>query len=38
LDWVTKRPLHLIASIGTNHSWFELRVRKLFVAERVKNG
>lgn len=37
-DWMLKRPLHLIASIGTNHSWFESRVRKLFVAEKVKNG
>ncbi len=37
-EWVLKRPLHLIAVIGTNHSWFELRVRKMFIAEKVKNG
>jgi hypothetical protein len=37
-DWVLKRPLHMLASIGCNHTWFEIRVRKLFVAEKVKNG
>lgn len=36
--WVMKRPLHMLASIGVNHTWFEQRVRKLFVAEKVKNG
>jgi hypothetical protein len=38
LLWFMKRPLHLAASIGVHHSWFELRVRRLFVAEKVKNG
>lgn len=37
-DWVMKRPLHMLASVGVNHTWFEQRVRKLFVAEKVKNG
>ena len=36
--WVMKRPLHMLASVGVNHTWFEMRVRKLFVAEKVKNG
>ncbi len=36
--WVMKQPLHLLASIGVNHTWFEMRVRKLFVAEKVGNG
>jgi len=36
--WVLKRPLHMLGSIGANHSWFETRVRKLFTAEKVGNG
>lgn len=36
--WVLKRPLHALSSMGINHTWFELRVRKLFVADKVKNG
>jgi hypothetical protein len=36
--WVMKRPLHMLASIGVNHTWFEMRVRRLFVAEKVGNG
>ncbi len=36
--WVLKRGIHMLASIGANHTWFELRVRRLFVVERVKNG
>jgi hypothetical protein len=36
--WVLKRGIHVLASIGANHTWFEMRVRKLLVAERVKNG
>lgn len=36
--WVTKRPLHMLASIGINYSWFEQRVRKLFVADAGKGG
>ena len=38
LDWMMVRPLHMTASVGVNHGWFEMRVRKLFVAEKVKNG
>lgn len=37
-NWVMKRPLHMLAVIGVNHSWFEMRVRKLFVAENLGNG
>lgn len=35
---VIKLPLHMLASIGLNLMWFEMRVRKLFVAEKVGNG
>ena len=31
-------PFHMIASIGVNYFWFDIRVRKLFVAEKLKNG
>lgn len=37
-EWVLRRPLHMLAALGCNHTWFEIRVRKLFVAEKVKNG
>lgn len=36
--WVLKRNIHVLACIGNNHTWFEMRVRSLMVAERVKNG
>jgi len=36
-EWVMKRPLHMLSSIGVNHTWFEGRVRKLFVAQKVGN-
>jgi len=36
-EWMMKRPLHMLSSIGVNHTWFEMRVRKLFVAENVGN-
>lgn len=36
-EWVMQRPLHMLSSIGVNHTWFEMRVRKLFVAEKVGN-
>lgn len=36
--WVLDKPLHLIACIGANHTWFEMRVRKMFVAEKLGNG
>ena len=35
---IMKLPFHLIASIGVHYYWFDIRVRKLFVAERIKNG
>lgn len=37
-NWVMQRPLHMLASIGQNHTWFEMRVRKLFVASHLGNG
>lgn len=36
--WVMKRPLHMLSCIGINHSWFERRVRAMFVAEKLGNG
>lgn len=36
--WLLRRPVHMIAVIGVNCTWFEMRVRRLFVAEKVKNG
>jgi hypothetical protein len=36
--WMLKRGIHVLASMGYNHTWFEMRVRKLLVVERVKNG
>lgn len=35
---VLKFPLPMIASLGVHYSWFDLRVRKLFRAEKLKNG
>lgn len=35
---VTKLPLPLLASLGVHYFWFDIRVRKLLVAERIKNG
>lgn len=35
---VLRLPFHLLASIGVHYYWFDVRVRKLFVAERIKNG
>jgi hypothetical protein len=37
-NMVMKLPLHMLASIGVQAFWFELRVRKLFKAEVVGNG
>ena len=36
--WLLERPLHLISSIGINHTWFEERVRTMFKAEKLGNG
>lgn len=33
-NWVLRRNIHMLASIGVNHTWFEMRVRKLFVAKK----
>jgi hypothetical protein len=38
LNRVCKLPTHMIASLATNYGWFEERVRRLFVAEKVGNG
>ena len=35
---VTRLPFHMLASIGVNYFWFDLRVRHLFVAENLGNG
>jgi hypothetical protein len=35
---VLKLPFHMLASIGVHYYWFDIRVRKMFVAERIKNG
>lgn len=35
---VARMNTHMISSMAINHMWFEARVRKLFVAEEVKNG
>lgn len=35
---VLKLPIAMLASIGVNAFWFDIRVRKLFVAEAVGNG
>ncbi len=37
-NMILKLPFHMIASIGVNGFWFDVRVRKLFVAEKLKNG
>jgi hypothetical protein len=37
-NWVLQKPLHLLSCIGINHTWFEQRVRKMFVAEKLGNG
>lgn len=31
-------PMHMLASLGVNAFWFEVRVRSLFIAEKVGNG
>ncbi len=35
---VLRLPFHLLASVGVQYYWFDMRVRKLFAAERIKNG
>jgi hypothetical protein len=38
LNKVLKLPLHMLASIGVHAMWFDMRVRQLFVAEKLGNG
>jgi hypothetical protein len=35
---VSKLPFHMLSSLGVNYYWFDIRVRKLFVAEAMGNG
>lgn len=35
---VVKFPLQMLASLGVHYFYFDVRVRKLFVAEKIKNG
>jgi hypothetical protein len=37
-EQVTRLPFHMLASIGVNYYWFDIRVRKLFVADALGNG
>ena len=37
-NMVMKLPIHMLASIGVNLMWFEMRVRKLYSATAVGNG
>jgi hypothetical protein len=37
-EQVTRFPFHMLASIGVNYYWFDVRVRKLFVADALGNG
>lgn len=38
LDFILKQPFHLIAALSVHNFWFDIRVRKLFVAEKLGNG
>jgi hypothetical protein len=35
---VSRLPFHMLSSLGVNYYWFDIRVRKLFVAEAMGNG
>lgn len=37
-NMVLRLPFHMLASLGVHYYWFDVRVRKLFVAERLKNS
>lgn len=37
-NWMLKRPIHMLASLGIHYSWFEQRVRKLFKVDEGKDG
>jgi hypothetical protein len=36
--FITRYPFHMLASMGVNYFWFDIRVRKLFVADNLGNG
>lgn len=35
---IVRYPMHMLASLGLNFFWFDARVRKMFMAERLGNG
>lgn len=35
---VVRFPFHMLSSLGVHYFWFDVRVRKLFVAEKLGNG
>jgi len=37
-NFLARYPLNMIGSLGVNSFWFDMRVRKLFVAENLGNG
>lgn len=37
-NFLMKYPIHMIASLGVHIFYFDIRCRKLFVAEEIKNG
>lgn len=37
-DQISRLPFLLLSTLGVHYAWFDMRVRKLFVAERIKNG
>jgi hypothetical protein len=37
-NMVMKLPIHMLASIGVNQMWFEMRVRRLYSATALGNG
>jgi hypothetical protein len=37
-NWMARKPMHMLASLGVHYSWFEARVRSLFKVEDAKNG
>ena len=37
-DLVCNYPFHMLSALGVHFFWFEIRVRRLFVAEKLGNG
>lgn len=37
-EFILKQPFHMIAALSIHSFWFDIRVRKLFVAEKLGNG